>query len=58
MYSIFNAAALAHVSKSQLYALLAEYRSRLNRAGEAECPAIKAAISSIESAIAHNKSPR
>lgn len=54
----FNAAALAHLTQAQLYGLLANYRSRLNIAGEAERPAIKAAISSIEYAIAHKTGPR
>ncbi len=57
MKSIFNAAALAALSKSQLYALLTHYRRRLNRAGEAQRPVIKAVITNIQIAIARLGGP-
>lgn len=52
MHTLFNSASFTKLSKSRLYALLAEYRARLDAAGESERSAIKAAISAINQAIA------
>lgn len=51
MYASFNSAALAHLTKSELYALLAEYRAKLDQADQTERPAIRAAICTIEAAL-------
>ncbi len=52
MHTTFNSASLAKLSKSQLYALLAEHRAKLDAADESERSIIKAAISTINRAIA------
>jgi len=57
MHTTFNSASLAKLSKSQLYALLAEYRAMLSRSGEAYRPAIQAQISRIEHALSERSGP-
>lgn len=51
MHTTFNSASLAKLSKSELLALLADYRARIDRAGEAEKPQIRNCISVIEQAL-------
>lgn len=49
----FNNASLAKLSKSKLYALLAEYRAKLDQAAECERPAIRSTIDHNEYAMRH-----
>lgn len=57
MHIIFNSASLAKLSKSELYALVAEYRAMLSRSGEAYRPAIRAQIAKIEHALSEPSGP-
>jgi len=58
MHTTFNSAALAELSKSQLFTLLAEYRAKLDRAGESEAPMIRERIAAIRAALATHPAPR
>lgn len=51
MQTTFNTASLAKLSKSQLYALLAEYRAKLSTAHSGDKPQVRAVISAIEHAL-------
>ncbi|MEL6709050.1 MAG: hypothetical protein AAFP79_12280 [Pseudomonadota bacterium] len=51
MQTTFNTASLAKLSKSELYALLAEYRARLSAAAPEETAPMRAAINAIENAL-------
>ncbi|OAO00365.1 hypothetical protein A8B75_18675 [Sphingomonadales bacterium EhC05] len=57
MKSTFNKAALAHLTLSDLCALLAEYRCQLGQAGLAERPQIAATVTAIEIAIIIKSGP-
>ncbi len=52
MHTTFNSASLAKLSKSQLYALLAEYRAKLDQSNKSDRPAIRSQIARIENALA------
>lgn len=58
MKSIFNKAALAHLTLSELYALLARYRSKLGQASVVERPQIAVTIAAIKSVISSKSGPR
>ena len=59
MQSHFNTASLAKFSRSQLYMLLAQYRSRLAKNGEANLKAAnQAQIKTIQNTLTAKFGPR
>ena len=57
MHTTFNSASLVKLSKSKLFALLAEYRALLARSDKQELPAIRSEIAKIEQALTYRSGP-